>query len=92
MWTCLERFFGATPVSVVWKSAVQFTGQQWQLEPLAKTSKTSAIQLGRVEIANRNQQRWHHLVGQPGLSLRMNQQEGPGPTGTPEKVLSCASQ
>jgi hypothetical protein len=23
--TCLERFFGATPVCVVWKSAVQFT-------------------------------------------------------------------
>jgi hypothetical protein len=21
-WTCLERFFGATPISVVWKSAV----------------------------------------------------------------------
>jgi hypothetical protein len=26
MWTCLERFFGATPICVVWKSAVQFTG------------------------------------------------------------------
>jgi hypothetical protein len=25
-WTCLERLFGATPVWVVWKSAVQFTG------------------------------------------------------------------
>jgi hypothetical protein len=25
-WTCLERFFGATPVCVVWESAVQFTG------------------------------------------------------------------
>ena len=24
-WTCLERFFGAMPVCVVWKSAVQFT-------------------------------------------------------------------
>jgi hypothetical protein len=25
-WTCLERFFGAVPVCVVWKLAVQFTG------------------------------------------------------------------
>jgi hypothetical protein len=25
-WTFLERFFGATPVCVVWKSAVQYTG------------------------------------------------------------------
>jgi hypothetical protein len=25
-WTCLERFFGATPICVVWKLAVQFTG------------------------------------------------------------------
>jgi hypothetical protein len=24
-WTCLERFFGATSVCVVWKSAVQLT-------------------------------------------------------------------
>jgi hypothetical protein len=23
--TCLKRFFGATPICVVWKSAVQFT-------------------------------------------------------------------
>jgi hypothetical protein len=27
-WNCLERFFRATSVCVVWKSAVQFTGQQ----------------------------------------------------------------
>jgi hypothetical protein len=25
-WTYLERFFGVTPVCVVWKSAVQFIG------------------------------------------------------------------
>jgi hypothetical protein len=37
-WTCLERFFGATPVYVVWKSAVQFTGQQKQLSPLINPS------------------------------------------------------
>jgi hypothetical protein len=37
-WTCLERFFGANPVCAVWKSAVQFIGQQWQLHPLANTS------------------------------------------------------
>ena len=38
-WTCLERFFGATPICVVWKSAVQFTGQHRQLDPLANTSQ-----------------------------------------------------
>ena len=27
-WTCLGRFFRETPVCAVWKSAVQFTGQQ----------------------------------------------------------------
>jgi hypothetical protein len=36
-WTCLERFFGATPVCAVWKSTVQFTGQQWQLDPFVNT-------------------------------------------------------
>jgi hypothetical protein len=25
-WTCLERFFGVTPICVVWKLVVQFTG------------------------------------------------------------------
>jgi hypothetical protein len=25
-WICFKRFFGATYVCVVWKSAVQFTG------------------------------------------------------------------
>jgi len=25
-WTCLERFYGATAICVVWKLAVQFTG------------------------------------------------------------------
>jgi hypothetical protein len=38
-WTCLERFFGAAPICVVWKSAVQSTGQQRQLSPLANTSQ-----------------------------------------------------
>jgi hypothetical protein len=31
--------FGATPVCVVWKSAVQFTGQQLQFDPLTNTSQ-----------------------------------------------------
>jgi hypothetical protein len=31
--TCLKRFFGATPVCVVWKLAVQ----QWQLDSLTNT-------------------------------------------------------
>ena len=38
-WACLERFFGATPIFVVWESAVRFTGQQWQLDPLASASR-----------------------------------------------------
>jgi hypothetical protein len=50
-WTCSERFFGATPVCVVRKSAVQFPGQQWQLDPLTDTSRISAVQFGRVGIA-----------------------------------------
>lgn len=34
-WTCLGRVFGANPVCVVWKPAVQFTGQHRQLDPLS---------------------------------------------------------
>jgi hypothetical protein len=51
-WTCLERSFGATPVWVVWKSAVQFTGQQRQFDPLANTSHTDtpAVQFGIVGL------------------------------------------
>jgi hypothetical protein len=50
-WTCLERFFGATLICVVWKSAVQFTGQQQQqLDPLENTSwihwQFSLVELG----------------------------------------------
>jgi hypothetical protein len=50
-WTGLERFFGATPICVVWKSAVQFTGQQQQLDPLAYFTDTSAVQFSRVGLA-----------------------------------------
>jgi hypothetical protein len=42
-WTCLERFFVATPVCVVWKSAVQFTGQQRQLHPLTSKHELAAV-------------------------------------------------
>jgi hypothetical protein len=38
-WTCLETFFGTTPICIVWKSTVQFTGQQQQLDPLANTAQ-----------------------------------------------------
>jgi hypothetical protein len=38
-WNCLERFFGATPICVVWKSIVQFTGQQTQLHLFPNTSQ-----------------------------------------------------
>jgi hypothetical protein len=67
-WTCFERFFGAAPICVVWKSAVQFTGQQWQLSPLANTLGIHQ-QAGRVEIVNRNQQWWHYLAEKPGFTL-----------------------
>ena len=56
-WTCLERFFGAAPVCVVWKSAIQFTRHHWELDPLANSSRidTPAAQFSRVRRANRNQ-------------------------------------
>jgi hypothetical protein len=52
-WTCLERLFGATPVCVVWKSAVH------RLAAAAAAAQsthkhftdTSAIQFGRVRLA-----------------------------------------
>ena len=34
-----KGFPGETPICVVWKSAVQLTGQQQQLDPLANTSQ-----------------------------------------------------
>jgi hypothetical protein len=62
-WTCLERFFGASSICVVWKSAVQFTGQQ--AVAAQSTCKhfmdTPVVQLDRVRIANMNQQRCHCL-------------------------------
>jgi hypothetical protein len=61
-WSCLERFFGATPVCVVRKSVDLLTGQQRQLKPLANSSRIPAVQCRRVRIANRNQQRWYYLV------------------------------
>jgi hypothetical protein len=35
-WTCLERFIVATPICVVWKSAIS---RQWQLDPFTNTSQ-----------------------------------------------------
>ena len=46
-----KDFLEATPISVVWKSAVQFTGQQRQLDPHANTTETLAVQLSRIRIA-----------------------------------------
>ena len=55
-WTCLERFLGATPICVVRKSAVRFTGQQWQLDPLANTSQihqqSSWVEMGQQTRIN----------------------------------------
>jgi hypothetical protein len=49
-WTCLERFFGEPSICIVWKSAVQFTGHQQQLDSLVNTSQiyqqSSLIELG----------------------------------------------
>ena len=58
-----ERFFGATLTCVVWESAVEFIGQQWQLGPLGNTSQDiPTVQFHRVWIANRNQQQQHYLA------------------------------
>jgi hypothetical protein len=57
-----KDFLEATPISVVWKSAVQFTGQQRQLDPHANTTETLAVQLSRAAIVNTNQQQWHYLT------------------------------
>lgn len=62
-YTCLESFFGATSIYVVWKLAIQFTG--WQAMAAWSTRKhfmdTPAVQFGRVGIASINQQQWHYL-------------------------------
>jgi hypothetical protein len=39
LWICLERFFGANPICIARKTAIQFTGQQQQLDSLANTSQ-----------------------------------------------------
>jgi hypothetical protein len=38
-------FFEANPIYIVRKSAVQFTGQQQQLNPLANTAQSSLVVL-----------------------------------------------
>jgi hypothetical protein len=62
VWTCLERFFGATPVCVVWKSAVQFTGQQRQLDPPTNISQihqqSSSVESGEQTWISRQ----HYLA------------------------------
>ena len=52
-WTCLERFFGITPICVVWKSEVQFTGQQAAAARSIRKHLTDApaVQFGRVGLA-----------------------------------------
>ena len=69
-WTCLERFFGATPICVVWKSAVQFTGQQWQLDPLHgyisnpfRESRVSKQESAAVALPSRDCQASARLSG-----------------------------
>jgi hypothetical protein len=52
---CFERLPGATPICVIWKSAVQFPDLQGQLDQLENTD-TSIVQFSRVSITNMNQQ------------------------------------
>ena len=81
-WTYLERFFEATPVCVVWKSVVQFSGYSWQLDPLANTSHLHK-QSSLVEFGQQSQ------ISSNGTTLQRQQnspqQEGHGGT------LCCAS-
>ena len=74
-WACLERFFGATPVCVVWKSTVQIIDEQAAAAAAApSTSKhltdTPAVRFGRVGIANTIQHRWHYLAETARLQPR----------------------
>jgi hypothetical protein len=52
-WTCLERFFGATPICVVWESAVQVTAQQAMAAGSTRKHlmDTPAVQFGRAGLA-----------------------------------------
>ena len=53
-WTCLERFFEATPFCIVKKSAVHVSvAAQCTYEHF---TNIPAVQFGRVRIANTNQQ------------------------------------
>ena len=60
----LKEVFGVTPLCIVRKSAVEFTGQQQQFDPLINKHfvDAPAVQSGRVGIANRNQRWWHCLA------------------------------
>jgi hypothetical protein len=51
--TCLERFFGATPTCVVWKSAVQFEGRQAVAAQSTHRHFTGklVVQFGKVRLA-----------------------------------------
>lgn len=79
-----EWIFRAILFSAVWKLAVQLTGQQQQFNPLTNTSQSSLVALGQqtqISSSDTIQQR------KPGFSHSISQQEGPGPTGIPGKVL-----
>jgi hypothetical protein len=64
-------FFGAISICLVRKSAVQFTGQKWELNSLANTSQIyqqdSLEELGY-------QQQWHNLAetARPQLSQQVS--------------------
>lgn len=85
----MERSFVAAPVCVVWESAVQFPGRQ-QLNPLAHTSQMihQSIQESRD---SKQESAAGALPSRDSLASASSQQEGPGPAGTPGKVLSYAS-
>jgi hypothetical protein len=86
-WACSERFFGETPICVVWTSVAQFTGYQ---EAAARSTckhfiDTPAVRFSRVGLAtvvtwlNRGRQ----APASAGVSRR-NQKEH-------QKALCCAS-
>ena len=68
----------------------------WQFSPQVRRGSSihlkhfmdiSAVQFGRVSIANTNQQMWHELA--ETTRSQQSQQEGSG--GTPGESLSCSS-
>ena len=74
----MERFFEATPVCVVWKLAVQFTGRSTRKH----FTDTPAVQFCRVGITNMTQQ-WSHYLPETARPQPSHKSAG-GPREMPE--------